>query len=369
MASKKSLLVLTVILFILNNMVFGQNITIKGVVKDAQGQPISNASIILKNANAGTSSDSSGSFSIIAKSGSIIIVSAVGFADTSVSIGDKHEISIVLRQKTKTLNAVVVNSTQNQTPTGTNEISTVQIIQNTLEDYVKSEQMGAGIKSYSGNTQGRGTYHIVTTQNMGTVNYGGLMPVYHQPTETRGTRYLIAHWSQGLVVNQFDTIINNSSYLYNYDKITGDLLLTEDMSNYIAVDQNQVKSFAIRSDDGGYIFEHVSLINSSGYFQLLNKGDKFAAYKSIKTKLIKANGISNGLTQVGNDYDEYVDDVVYYFIDFKNKTAKQFELKKKSIKDVTAVDKTRVDKYLSDHKDEHINDDFLKGLIAYLNSY
>jgi hypothetical protein len=368
MAAGKSFLALTFILFILNSIAIGQTITLKGVIKDIQGQPISNASISLKNAKAGTSSDSSGSFSIIAKPGSIIIISAIGFADTSVSIGDKHEISIVLRQKAKTLNAVVVNSTQNQTPTGSNEISTVQIIQNTLEDYVKSEQMGAGIKSYSGNTEGRGTYHLVTTQNMGTVNYGGLLPVYHQPMETRGTRYLIAHWSQGLVVNQFDTIINNNSYLYNYDKITGDLLLTQDMSNYISVEQGQVKSFAIKSDEGGYIFEHVSLINSNGYFQLLNKGDKYAAYKSIKTKLVKANGISNGLTQVGNDYDEYVDDIVYYFIDFKSKTAKQFDLKKKSIKDVMAVDKTRVDKYFTDHKDESINDNFLKGLIAYLNS-
>jgi hypothetical protein len=194
------------------------------------------------------------------------------------------------------------------------------------------------------------------------------MPVYHQPTETKGSRFLLENWSPGLVVNQFDTIIKNDSYSYNYDKITGDLLMTQDMKSQIEIDRSQVKSFALKTNESGYVFVHAPLIdNGDRYFQLLGKGDKYAAYKSIKTKLIKANGVSTGLTSVGNDYDEYVDEVVYYFVDLKNKTVKQFELKKKSIKEV-APEKDKTEKYFADHKKDDVDDRFVAGFVHYLNA-
>ena len=129
-----------------------------------------------------------------------------------------------------------------------------------------------------------------------TIYAGGFLPVYHQPVETKGSRYLMSDWSGGLVVNQFDTIIRNPTYLFNYDKITGDLLMTQDKKTYIEVDRPQVKSFALQNNSGGYVFMHAPLIdNGDRYFQVLWQGDKYAAYKSIKTKLIKANGITTGL--------------------------------------------------------------------------
>lgn len=365
---KKSFLSFALALSAFVNVAIGQTLVIKGVVKDIKGHPIAGASVVPQNTKNGTSTDTSGVFSINANPGSAFIVSAVGFADTTVSIGSlSASISVVLRQKTSTLNEVVISSPQSQT-SSSNEIANEQIIQNTLEDYVKGEQMGAGVKTYSGNNEGGGSFHIITTQNMGALNTGGFLPVFHQPVETKGSRYLMSGWSSGLVVNQFDTIINNESYLLNYDKISGGLLLTQDKQTYIEIDKAQVKSFALKNSEGGYVFERAPLINGSDYFQLLSKGDKYAAYKSIKAKLVKANGVSNGLTEVGNSYDEYVDHVVYYFVDVKNKTVRQFELKKKSIKEAVGLEKEKTDKYFSDHKRDDVDDNFVKGFIAYLNS-
>jgi hypothetical protein len=361
-------------LFLAINAVVGQT-TITGTVKDAKGMPVVGASIIPKDAKKGTSTDTSGLFSIRTNPGGFLIISAVGFADTTISINYQRKLVVILQQKTNTLNGFVVSSPQNQPNQLSNDVINQQNIQNTLQDYAQSQQMGAGVKTYSYNTEqlvnGKTVpvaQHVATTANMGSVNYGGMMPVYHQPTETKGSRFLLENWSPGLVVNQFDTIIKNDSYSYNYDKITGDLLMTQDMKSQIEIDRSQVKSFALKNSESGYVFVHSPLIdNGDRYFQLLGQGDKYAVYKSLKTKLVKANGVSTGLTSVGNDYDEYVDEVIYYFVDLKNKTVKQFELKKKSIKDA-APEKDKTEKYFADHKKDDINDRFLAGFVYYLNA-
>lgn len=356
------------LLLISSTICFSQT-TITGTVKDGKGTPVAGASVVPKDAKKGTSTDTSGLFSIKTNPGGFLIITAVGFADTTISINYQRNIAVILQQKANTLNTVVVSSPQNQPNQSSNEVINQQNVQNTLEDYARSEEMGAGVKTFSGNNPGGGSWHIATTSSLNLVNYNGMMPVFHQPTETKGSRYLMGDWSSGLVVNQFDTVIKNPDYLFNYDKITGDLLMTQDKKTYIEIDRPQVKSFALKNNENGYVFVHVPLIdNGDRYFQLLGQGDKYGAYKSIKTKLVKANGVSTGLTSVGNDYDEYVDEVVYYFVDFKNKTVKQFvELKKKSIKDVTP-EKDKTEKYFADHKKDDINDNFLTGLIKYLNA-
>jgi hypothetical protein len=143
--------------------------------------------------------------------------------------------------------------------------------------------------------------------------------------------------------------------------------MTQDQQNYIDIDREKVHSFALKNNDIGFVFTRVPSI-SKDYLELLGQGPKYAALKSIKTKLVKANGESTGLTTVGSDYDEYVDTYVYYILDLKSNAAKQVELKKKSIKDAIEGDKDKVEKYFTDHKRDDINDNFVKGLINYLNS-
>jgi hypothetical protein len=344
-------------------------VTVTGTVKDAKGTPVAGATVSPKNAAKGIVTDTLGFFSIKTNPGGALTISAVGFEDTTLAINYQRNMNIILRQKSQTLNQVVVSPNQSQPLTLTNEILNEQNIQNTLDDYVKSEILGEGVKNFStGENGGTKGGHIITTANLGTTNYGGMIPVYHQPVDTKGSRYLMSDWSSGLVVNQYDTIISNPSYLFNYDKITGDLMMTQDKQNYISIDRSEVKSFAIKNSNGGYVFARVPETGSNGYFQVISKGEKYAIYKSIKTKLVKAQGQSNGLTTVGNDYDEYVDEYIYYLVDIKNKSVKQFELKKKSIKEAVEAEKDKAEKYFADHKRDDLDDNFLRGFGAYLNA-
>jgi CarboxypepD_reg-like domain len=374
MKVRKFLLFFFGLLMIMVNQA-GAQTTITGTVKDSKGMPVIGASVFPKDSKNGISTDTLGFFSVKTNPGGSLTITAVGFLDTTISINYQRSISVVLLQKADLLKKVVIAHTEDHNTVSSNNITNEQLIANTLEDYASSEQLSGGVKSYSYNTVSStptgervtGIGHVITTENMGSVNYGGMVPVFHQPTETKGTRLLLSNWSQGIVVDQNDTVIRNTSFLFNFDKVTGDLMMTQDQQNYIDIDREKVKSFALKSNDIGVVFTRVPSI-SKEYLELLGQGPKYAAFKSIKTKLIKANGESNGLTAVGNDFDEYVDTYVYYIIDLKTNAAKQIELKKKSIKDAVDADKDKAEKYFADHKRDDINDIFLKGFINYLNS-
>lgn len=353
--------------FFIGDSLFAQS-PISGKVVDAKGMPIAGVSVFSKGVAKGTATDSAGAFAISTNPNGSLVFSAIGYADTVVNINNERSLTVTLHQRANTLSQVTVSASQAQQPVLSNEITNEHNIENTLEDYIQAEQLGAGIKTYSGNFEGGGSFHITTTAYMGALNTGSFMPVYHQPTETRGSRFIMNDWSPGLVVNQFDTVIKNDSYRYNFDKITGDLLMTQDGKQYIEIDRTNVKSFAIKGQDGGYVFEQVHLLDPTNYFMLLGKGGKYASYKAIKTKLVKANGGTNGLTSTGHDYDEYVDQFYYFLIDLQTNEIRQFEPRKKSIREVAGEDRPKVEKYISQHRYDNIDDKYITGLVNYLNS-
>src|SRR5580658_9037631 len=103
---QRSLWFLCVLLIFLNNA-NGQTIQVRGVVKDVKGQPVSGASVMEKNTQKGVATDSLGVFTIIINQGSVITITAVGFADTAISVGNQSDIRLTLRQKTTAMNTVV----------------------------------------------------------------------------------------------------------------------------------------------------------------------------------------------------------------------------------------------------------------------
>src|SRR5271170_6375692 len=161
-------------LFVLGNLAVAQT-TITGTVKDAKGMPVIRASVFPKGVKQGTTTDTLGVFSLKTNPGGFLVISAVGFADTTISINYQRNIDVILLQKTKTLQEVVVSAPENTQNESSNAIINQQNIQNTLEDYVQAEQMGAGVKNYSYNTIEKVgdkfvpvAGHVTTTANMGT---------------------------------------------------------------------------------------------------------------------------------------------------------------------------------------------------------
>ena len=82
--------------------------TITGRVTNAAGDPIAGASVRVKGSDAGTATDSSGTFSINVPDGAVLIVSYVGYADQEITTAGKTSIDVVLAEGNKELEQVVV---------------------------------------------------------------------------------------------------------------------------------------------------------------------------------------------------------------------------------------------------------------------
>ena len=198
-------------------------------------------------------------------------------------------------------------------------------------------------------------------------SYDKFLPsVYHKEV-TQGSPFLIPVYVPGLVVTQSYGIINKKEYLYNYDKVTGNLLLIRDKETPIAVDRELVNSFCLKLDKGGYIFMRVPLINANEFFQVINRGPKYSCYKLFKNIFINANQKTNGYVTDGKDYDEYQDIETYYIVDERKEEWTIFELTRKSIKKTFGSQNHAVEKYFKDHRYEVITESMLANLLEELN--
>ena len=104
---RKVLSCLTLILVSFN--LFAQTKTITGVVSDNNNNPLAGATISANNLKKATTTDATGSFSLIVPGGTTLItISYVGMADTTVSVENTLTISVSLHPSNAQLNEVVV---------------------------------------------------------------------------------------------------------------------------------------------------------------------------------------------------------------------------------------------------------------------
>src|SRR6185312_10906332 len=92
-------------------MSFAQQKTITGTIKDNNGVPVANASVIVKGTNNGTASDANGNFSIEANgSNPVLEISSVNFKTQEVAVGKQNHIEISLEKGSAALQEVVVTA-------------------------------------------------------------------------------------------------------------------------------------------------------------------------------------------------------------------------------------------------------------------
>src|SRR4051812_36411795 len=83
------------ILFFCNQTFAQINTVVHGKVTDANGQPISGASILIKGTNAGTSSDNEGNFTIsVPNQKSAVVISSVGFPAQEITVGNRTNLNV-----------------------------------------------------------------------------------------------------------------------------------------------------------------------------------------------------------------------------------------------------------------------------------
>ena len=88
---------------------FAQTRTITGKVTDDKGNPVAGATVAVRGSTAGTSTDSSGNFTLTAPAAAKNLqVTSIGYAAVSVAIGDGRGLAITISAEGTSLNDVVV---------------------------------------------------------------------------------------------------------------------------------------------------------------------------------------------------------------------------------------------------------------------
>jgi hypothetical protein len=312
-------------------LVMAQSITASGTVKNEKGQAVASALVQEADTKTATYTDSTGFFTLSLKGNSAIVVSARGYKDEKVT--GKDNLLVVLKPGKSSAKAL------------------------NLDDPNKP---AAGVPLENKN-QGTAFFNVSGAS-------GSLFNISHKE-DTKGSRYLVGDgWAKGYVVDKTGATVKNDNFAYNYDKINGSLLLTQDKRAAVDVDRDQIKSFTIYNKlDQPETYQLITAINPTHYTQVLSDGSKYKVYKFTKTTFVKSDFKTDGMTSTGNHYDEYVDEPTYYVLNVKTSALQKISLKAKAIKQVFAADADKVKAYFSDHADDDINDTFLSNLADSLN--
>lgn len=329
----KKLFSICFLVFITVQFVKAQTISIAGTVKDKNGSPVSFAFLSDKKYKNATFSDSLGNFTLMVRPDSKLLIKCKGYTDKVVDIDNKTDFGIVL-----------LSNSNESSSNNINEPASIDNA-NTLNNAFLPN--GAIDKNLS------------FTE--------GMTFAAHRKGNLHGSRYFFDNWAHGYIIDKSDSLLQYNNTLFNYDKISGGLLITRDEKTVMQVNRDQIKSFALYNGSSmSYIFEKVPDIDNSHYVQVLSSGKKYKFYKLINTRFIKSDYVNNGFTTHGNDYDEYVDEGTYFVLNVSNNQLKKASLKKKSLKEVFAADADKLNKFMTDNSSD-IDDAYLNKLGDYMN--
>lgn len=81
---------------------------ITGIVTNADGRPLSGASIVIKGTTTGTSTNAQGQFSISANRGQVLVIRYIGFITREIVVGQESNINVVMALQSDAIEEVVV---------------------------------------------------------------------------------------------------------------------------------------------------------------------------------------------------------------------------------------------------------------------
>ncbi len=345
---------------------------VSGVVKDENGKAIPYATVTVKGENNGASTDKYGVFTINAKDDAVLVVGSVGYTTTQINITANSSITVTLKKNNESLKEVSVSAKTDVNASRQPTFADQQAISHTLQDFT----MGANITSapsvfYSIQEGGHGPTMAANfnyNAGSGRIYTGGALPVFMPLDATRGRRYLFDKWVPGSVINESGAQIKNDKFLFNFDKLSRTFLLTQDQQNVIELNMDSIAGFVLKNNDQEYVFQKITIEGKPDlYLYLAGAKEKYLLYKRTFTKFVKANYVNTGLTENGNNYDEYVDTEKYILYSSKEKTFKTIELKKKSVKAAFGADEVKASNWLSSNSNE-INEASIVNLVNFLNN-
>ena len=86
----------------------GSTVNVRGTVRDAAGEPVIGASILLQGTTSGVVTDYDGNFSLQAPGNGTLVISYVGYVTQTVAIQNRNRLEIILQEDAELLDEVVV---------------------------------------------------------------------------------------------------------------------------------------------------------------------------------------------------------------------------------------------------------------------
>ncbi|MCH3992989.1 MAG: TonB-dependent receptor [Prevotella sp.] len=137
----------SVMLLFISTIASAQNISVSGIVKDANGDEIIGASVLEKGTKNGTITDISGNFRLSVKEGATLVISYVGYK--SVEVKATPSMKILMKEDSKMMNEVVVTGYTTQRKADlTGAISVVNV------DEIAKQNENNPIKALQGRVPG-----------------------------------------------------------------------------------------------------------------------------------------------------------------------------------------------------------------------
>src|SRR5690606_11585947 len=84
------------------------DVTIRGTVTDASGEPIPGVTVSIPGTGIGTATDLDGNYSLTVPEGSTLVFSFIGFTSQSIVVGNQTEINVTMVEDVASLDEVVV---------------------------------------------------------------------------------------------------------------------------------------------------------------------------------------------------------------------------------------------------------------------
>lgn len=171
----RRLLLIMLSMLLVSAQLLAQNRTITGKVTDAQGNGIPNASVMIKGASAGTTTDTDGSFSLsVPANAKTLIITSVGFENREFSLTNTNNVSIVLGGAQQAMDEVIVvayGTTKRETFTGAaTVIKSDEIGRQQISNISKSlEGLAPGITTTVGSGQ-PGSGAAIRIRGIGSIN-------------------------------------------------------------------------------------------------------------------------------------------------------------------------------------------------------
>jgi hypothetical protein len=130
----------------------------------------------------------------------------------------------------------------------------------------------------------------------------------------------------------------------------------------------EIAGFSLKDDTTEYHFERLKNSTDLNFYQPVYKDEKgYSLYKLLSTKLVQADYQTNGITETGNKYDEFVDEQQYFILSSKGELMK-IEFKKKSIEKILENEAAKVEAFFNDHKRDKIDETLVTALLKSINS-